>query len=348
MDINNLFVEKDISIRDAIEKLNSIGTKIIIVINDKKLIGVITDGDIRRWIVKGGGLAESIDNITNFSPKFVYEKDKEMASDLMRKFKIEAIPVMNDVNEIIDIIFWSDIFTNKPSHFKTNNIPVVIMAGGEGTRLQPYTKIIPKMLIPIGDIPIGERIISKFLDLNFNDFYVSINYKRDIIKAYFNKPVPYRISFIEEDKPLGTAGSLCLLKGKINNTFFVTNCDILVDANYSEMIKFHKENKNMITVITALKNYTIPYGVFNLSDEGEIISLDEKPKYELLVNTGMYILEPDVINLIEINKFCDMTDIIYSFLKSGKRVGLYPVRDTAWLDMGEFESMKNMINKLNV
>ncbi|GAA0076332.1 nucleotidyltransferase family protein [Clostridium sp. CTA-5] len=348
MDISNLLVNKNISIRQGINTLDKTGKKIIVVVEDKKLIGVVTDGDIRRWILKNGDVSISIDNIMNKSPKYLSIENKNSVEKLMKQYKIEAIPIINNENEVVDIIFWNDLYENQFSYFKTNNIPVIIMAGGKGTRLQPYTKIIPKMLLPIGDIPIIERIIEKFLGFNFNNFYITINYKKDIIKAYFSKEVSYNISFIEENKPLGTAGSLFLLKDTIKDTFFVSNCDILVDANYSDILKFHKKCENKITVITALKNYVIPYGVFNLNDDGSIKSLDEKPNYEFLVNTGMYILEPEILQYIDENSYCNMTELIDKSLSKNDKVGIYPVTDGAWLDMGEFESMKNMVDKLNV
>lgn len=348
MDINNLLVNKDISIRKGIDILDKSGKKIIIVAEDKKLLGVVTDGDIRRWILKNGDISESIANIMNISPKYLSIDEKNNVKSLMKRYKIEAVPIVNHKNEVVDIVFWNDVYENQFSYFETNNIPIVIMAGGKGTRLYPYTKIIPKMLVPIGDIPIVERIIDKFLEFDFNNFYITINYKKEIIKAYFDKKLPYNLSFVEEDKPLGTAGSLFLLKDTIKTTFFVSNCDILVDANYSDILKFHNNSKNKITVVTALKNYVIPYGVFNLNDHGEIKSLNEKPNYEFLVNTGMYVLEPEVFEYIAENNYCDMTDIIYKFLCNDIKVGIYPVTDGAWLDMGEFESMKNMINKLDI
>lgn len=348
MDINSLLVSKDISIRKGIDILDKIGRKIIIITEDKKLLGVVTDGDIRRWILKNGDISESIDKIMNKSPKYLSTEEKNKVKKLMKQYKIEAVPIVNHKNEVVDIIFWNDVYENQFSYFQTNNIPIVIMAGGKGTRLHPYTKIIPKMLVPIGDIPIVERIINKFLDFDFNNFYITINYKKEIIKAYFNKSIPYKLSFIEEDKPLGTAGSLFLLKDTIKDTFFMSNCDILVDANYSDILKFHKNSKNKITVVTALKKYVIPYGVFNLSDDGNIKSLDEKPSYDLLVNTGMYVLEPEIFKYIKENSYCDMTDIISKLLKDNEEVGIYPVTEGAWLDMGEFKSMENMIDKLNI
>ncbi|MCS6131951.1 CBS domain-containing protein [Clostridium botulinum] len=346
MDVSSLLVNKDISIRKSIDILDKSGKKFIVVVKGKKLIGVVTDGDIRRWILKNGDISKSIDNIMNKSPKYLLEAERDNVKEIMKQFKIEAVPIVNEEIEVIDVIFWNDVYQNQCNYFETSNIPIVIMAGGKGTRLQPYTKIIPKMLVPIGEIPIIERIINNFVNLNFNDFYVTINYKKDIIKAYFNKETSYNISFVEEDIPLGTAGSLTLLKENIKNTFFVSNCDILVDANYSDILKFHKKCQNKITIVTALKNYIIPYGVFNLNDDGSIESLNEKPSYEFLVNTGMYILEREVLDYIEENKYLDMTDVIYKLLKNKERVGMYPVTQGAWLDMGEFESMKNMIDKL--
>jgi len=348
MDIQTLFINRDTSIRQAIEKLDKTAKRILIVVENNKLIGVVTDGDIRRWILKSGDLSYSVNKIMNIRPIYLDEENKVKANEMMKKYRIEAIPLVNEYNEVVDIIFWNDLYDNKFKYSNTKNIPVVIMAGGKGTRLHPYTKIIPKALIPIGDIPIVERIINKFLEFEFNNFYITINDKKEIIKAYFNQELSYNISFLEEEKPLGTAGSLSLLKDSVVNTFFVSNCDILVDANYSKIFEYHKKHNNKITAITALKNYVIPYGVFNLNEDGNINSIDEKPKCEFLVNTGMYVLEADVLKYVPKNEYFDMTDLISNCLSNGEKVGIYPVTDNNWLDMGEFKEMNRMMEKLEI
>jgi dTDP-glucose pyrophosphorylase len=346
VDIQRLFINKDTLIREAIEKLDKTAQKILIVVENKKLIGVVTDGDIRRWILKSGDLSSSVKMIMNTTPVYLNEKNKAKANEIMKKFRIESIPLVNEYNEVIDVIFWNDLYDDRFNYFNTSNIPVVIMAGGKGTRLQPYTKIIPKALIPIGDIPIVERIINKFLEFKFSNFYISINDKKEIIKAYFNQELSYNIYFIEEGKPLGTAGSLNLLNDNTANTFFVSNCDILVEANYSKILEYHKDHNNKITVVTALKNYTIPYGVFSIDKDGDIQTIDEKPNCEFLVNTGMYVLEKEALKYIPKNIFFNMTDLILECLSKGDKVGTYPVTDNDWLDMGEFKELKNMMEKL--
>jgi len=348
MDIQTLFIKKDTSIRQAIEKLDKTAKKILIVVEDNKLIGVVTDGDIRRWILKSGDLSSSVEMIMNINPIYLNKKNKTEANEIMKKYGIEAIPLVNEYNEVIDIIFWNDLYHNKFNYSDTKDIPVVIMAGGKGTRLHPYTKIIPKALIPIGDIPIVERIINKFLEFKFDNFYITINDKKEIIKAYFNQELSYKIVFLEEDKPLGTAGSLNLLNDSMANTFFVSNCDILVDANYSKILEYHKKHNNKITVITALKNYVIPYGVISLNEDGDISSINEKPNCEFLVNTGMYLLEADVLKYVPKDVYFNMTDLISECLVKDKKVGIYPITENNWLDMGEFKEMKNMIERLNI
>lgn len=348
MDIQTLFINKDTSIREAIEKLDKTAKKILIVVENNKLIGVVTDGDIRRWILKSGDLSSSVNRIMNVNPIYLNKADKDKANDIMKKYGIESIPLVNEYNEAIDIIFWNDICNYKFNYYNTKNIPVIIMAGGKGTRLHPYTKIIPKALIPIGDIPIVERIINKFLEFEFNNFYITINDKKEIIKAYFNQELSYKISFLEEEKPLGTAGSLGLLNNNLVSTFFVSNCDILVDANYSKILEYHKNHNNKITAVTALKNYVIPYGVFSLNKDGDIESINEKPNCEFLVNTGMYILESDILKYVFKDTYFDMTDLISVCLLNNEKVGVYPVTDNNWLDMGEFKEMKNMMEKLNI
>ena len=158
----------------------------------------------------------------------------------------------------------------------------------------------------------------------------------------------YTINYIEEDKFLGTGGALYLLKDKLKSTFFVSNCDILVEADYSNMLEYHKKNNNLITMITSLKNYTIPYGVIELNDEGKIKAMKEKPEYDYLVNTVVYILEPEVLYDIPENEFFHITDLINKYINSGKKVGAYPITENAWLDMGEFKEMERMRQKLDI
>ncbi|MBU5310753.1 nucleotidyltransferase family protein [Tissierella carlieri] len=348
MNIQDLFINEDLSIKEAIKKLDETAKKILLVVENNKLIGVLTDGDIRRWILKNGNLNEPISLIMIRSPKYICEEDIKDAKKVLKEYSIEAIPVLNKKEEIIDIIFWNDNFNIKFKFKKMDN-PVVIMAGGKGTRLDPYTKILPKPLIPIGDIPIVERIINRFNEYGCNNFYMTVNYKKNMIKAYFNEiEKTYVIDYIDEDKPLGTAGGLYLLKDKIMDTFFLSNCDILIEGNYSDMLKYHKEHKAKITLITSLKHYTIPYGVIQINEDSDVKKMIEKPEYDFLVNTGMYILEPEVINDIPENEFFHITDLINTYINKGEKIGVYPISEGAWLDMGQFKEMEIMLERLGI
>ena len=348
MNIQDLFINESLSIKEAIKKLDETAKKILLVVQDNKLIGVLTDGDIRRWILKSGSLSDPVSLIMIKTPISISEEDIKDAKKILKEYSIEAIPVLNKKKEVIDIIFWNDNFNRKFKFNKMDN-PVVIMAGGKGTRLDPYTKILPKPLIPIGDIPIVERIINKFNEYGCNNFYMTVSYKKNMIKAYFNEiQKPYTIEYIEEEKPLGTAGSLYLLKDKIMDTFFLINCDILIEGNYSDMLKYHKEHKAKITLITSLKHYTIPYGVIQINGDSDVKKMIEKPEYDFLVNTGMYILEPEVINDIPANEFFHITDLINDYINKGKKIGVYPVSEGSWLDMGQFKEMEIMLERLGI
>lgn len=347
MDVTKIIINKETKIREAIEILDKSAKRILAVVNDKKIVGVITDGDIRRFILKNGNISDSVKEIMNVNPTVLTLENINSASEIMRDKSIEAIPIVNNDMEVLDVVFWSDLFYRRFSYNNTTNTPVVIMAGGKGTRLKPYTDIIPKGLIPIGEIPIIERIINNFKEYGFNEYYLTLNYKKDILKAYFNNVDSYKIYFIEEEKPLGTAGSLKLINNELKDRFFVTNCDILVDVNYSKVLEYHKNNNYKITVVAALKNYVIPYGVMELNDNGEIKCINEKPKQEFLVNTGIYLLETEVVKYIPNNVYFDMPELITKVLESGEAVGIYPVSDNDWIDMGEFKAMENAIEKLN-
>lgn len=347
--MEEIFIDKSTSIKEAIKKLDITAKKILLVAENDVLIGTVTDGDVRRWILKNGDLKSEVYNIMNTNPISLNIRKKHLAKEMMKEKAIESIPIVDDENKIVDIIFWNDDLSEALNERNKISNPVVIMAGGKGTRLYPYTKILPKPLIPIGDISIIERIINKFIQFGCDSFYFTVNYKKNMIKAYFDDlERNYEVSYVEEEKFLGTGGSLFLLKGIINETFFVSNCDVLVEANYTDILNYHKKNNNLITMVTSLKNYQIPYGVIKLGNNGQVIGTTEKPEFDYLVNTGFYILEPETLKDIPENTFFHITDLINKYIEEGKKVGTYPITENAWLDMGEMKEMDRMIERLEL
>lgn len=349
MEVHKLFITPEVSIRDAIRQLDQTAKKLLVVVEGKKLIGIITDGDIRRWILKNGDITKPVQFVMNTSPVYLNEDERNKALETMRYHSVEGIPLLNEYHEVVDIVFWNDTCDcKKREDTKTPKVPVVIMAGGKGTRLYPFTNVIPKPLIPVGDIPIVERIMDQFITYGYEEFYLTINYKKEIIKAYFSGEFLYHLTLLEEETPQGTAASLTLIKDKINGSFFVSNCDILLDINYEKLLQFHQENKNRITLVTALKCYEIPYGVVDLGENGTVMVLKEKPKLEFLVNTGLYVLESEILQYIPKEKTYDMTNLIQDCLDNNEKVGAYPVRDSTWLDMGEWKELAHMEERLSL
>jgi len=344
----NLTINRYCTVRDALKKIDEEAKNIVLVIDeDNKFLGTITDGDVRRWILKNGSMDSLVTEVMNSNATYIYEDEKEMAMEIMVSKSITAVPILNDSKHIIDVLFLYNFQDNDKVNEELKNVPVVIMAGGLGTRLYPYTKILPKPLIPIGDTPILERIMDNFKKYSVNDFYLTVNYKKNMIKSYFNDlEKEYRIHYIDEDKPLGTGGSLSLLKGVIKETFFVSNCDILIDAEYDDILKHHKESGNKVTVVTSVKNFTIPYGVFKLNENGEINEIQEKPEYSYLINTGMYVLEPEVLNDIPDDEFYNLPDIVEKYMKDKIKVGIYPISEQSWMDMGQLSEMKDMVERI--
>lgn len=350
-DIENIFISPSSTIKQALKAISDTGKKILFVVDThKRLLGTITDGDIRRCILKGKKMTEHIDKVMNKNPIFLYEPySREEAQNIMVSRQIECLPIVNRDKKLISAIWWVDLFNRRFKRHKKLKNSVIIMAGGEGSRLLPFTRVLPKPLMPIKDKTAIEIIIDKFLEYGCREFYLSINYHANLIKAYFNDiKTEYSLKYIQEEKPLGTAGSLCLLKNKITATFFLTNCDILIDADYSEMLKFHKENRNMITIIVSMKHFTVPYGVCEIKNGGKLQKIEEKPEYDFLVNTGMYLLEPEILNNIPANTFYHITDLINDCMKMKLKVGVYPIPEKSWLDIGRLEELKEVIDKFNL
>ena len=221
------------------------------------------------------------------------------------------------------------------------------MAGGQGSRLAPYTKVLPKPLLPIGEVPIVELIIDRFVQHGCTDVYLTVSYKANLIKAYFKDMTrDYDVHFVDEPEPLGTAGSLAMLNNTIESTFFVTNCDVLIEADYADVLTFHRDSGNHMTVVGSLKHFTIPYGVCEIAAGGRLTSMSEKPSYDYLVSTGMYVMEPEVLDDITEGRFFHVTDLIDDYMRRGVKVGVYPISEKSWLDMGQFEELSEMRSRL--
>ncbi len=348
--LNKYIAKPDTLVVDAMQKIDINAKGVLFIVDEEqKLMGSITDGDIRRWLIKTGDLKAEIFHLMNKNPKYVFRTDVKNAKTTMDTYKINALPVVTKEHTLCDIIYRGDIqeaIIDKEQLLK--DVPVVVMAGGKGTRLYPYTKVLPKPLIPIGDIPIMERIINRFQEYGVQRFFATVNYRKNMIKSYFSDTEGnYSIEYVEEDKPLGTAGSLRLIEEEFTKPVIVTNCDILVRTDYDELYRHHCESGNEITIVSALKNIVVPYGVIHAKENGTIEEMEEKPKLSYFVNTGMYVLSPEALKKIPKDTFFHMTDLTNLLLKERKKVGMYPVSEDSFLDMGEFEEMRRMEQKLD-
>lgn len=344
MRVKDFLIDEECTMLEAMERLDRVAKKVLFVVHNGQIKAALTDGDIRRWILKKGNLYGKVKDIANYNPKFLYEKEKVSAKEFMREKSIEAVPIVDENLVIVSIIFLND---EEIESKKDLDIPVVIMAGGLGTRLYPYTKILPKPLIPIGEIPIAEHIINRFNKYGCKDFFLIVNHKKNMIKAYFNEiEKNYILHYVDEDEPLGTGGGLSLLKGQINSTFILSNCDILIEEDYEKIYSYHKREKNLITMVCSLKKMRIPYGVVEINENGEIADMKEKPELSFFTNTGMYMVEPKVIAELEDNKAVGFPEIIKKHKQNGEKIGIYPISENSWLDMGRLDEMEKMRRRL--
>lgn len=345
MYLENYLVKPDISVLEAMKAIDKGAEGIVYVCDDNEhLLGSVTDGDIRRFIIHGGDLNNSVESIMTSNPIKLPVELRRNANDYMEQYSITSVPIIDKDNRVTEIFF---IDTSISSKLEMINSPVVIMAGGKGTRLAPYTQILPKPLIPIGEKTITEHIIDRFMKYGCNRFDIIVNYKRHLIKSYFNDvTINAKLNFYDEEEFLGTAGGLKLLQGHFDEPFFMTNCDILVEDDYAKIMEYHKKNKNIATIVSAVKNTVLPYGVIESTSNGQVASIKEKPEVSTIVNTGFYVLEPDFLNLIPSNTFIHITDILKKCIDDGKRVGMYPISGDKWLDMGQMDELQIMTERL--
>lgn len=348
--INNIIIDGKTTMIESLRLMDSKRMKSLIVFDKGHFIGIITIGDIQRAIIDhipfDSGILSVIDNSTKEYAKM--SDSTEFIKQTMLGMRAAFMPVLDEKGELVNVYFWDDFFQGeKAKNDRRIDLPVVIMAGGKGTRLKPITNVIPKPLVPVGDKTILEVIMDQFEEIGCKKFYMSVNYKADMMKYYLSLlPHHYDIEFFQEEKPLGTIGSVSLLKGKITTPFFVSNCDSINEQDYRDVYDYHIENHNDLTIVTMVKSFRIPYGVIETGEDGLMVSLSEKPELTYQVNTGVYILNPTCIDEIPENEFFHITHLMEKIKTRGGRVGCFPVSEHSWKDMGEWPEYLKMINVL--
>ena len=341
-DKNYRFIEKNSTLNKALSYLNKNINKCLIVLDSKKrLIGTLTDGDIRRAILNGAEFDDKIYRFVNKKPYYLRHNKKKNFQIVKNDYKI--IPVIDEKRVLRSLITPEDNKVFKKyfdrASINSKQISTVIMAGGQGKRLLPHTSVIPKPLLPIRGKSMIENVIDAFKSYNLNNFYITINYKSDLLKSFFlNLNKNFNIKLIQEKFSMGTAGSLQLIKKKLKNSFFVVNCDSLIFCDFISLYEFHEENKFALTVVVSKKKNQIPYGVCTANKKGQLINIDEKPKMDFLANTGLYVVNPKILNLIPKNKALDMNELIEKLFKKKLNVGVFPINENEWQDLSNWPS----------
>lgn len=334
------FIDHKDKINNALKYLNKNQDKCLVVIDSKnKLIGTLTDGDIRRSILKGVSFKQSIKKIINKKPFFIKLKKSQKKKEIhitKSVFKNYSVVPIVDSNKIVIKIITSEISSLKSKKglkIFSQEIPVVIMAGGEGKRLLPHTAILPKPLIPYQGKSIAEHIIKRFENYGFKKFILTLQYKSKLMEAYFSNMLKKKISFIFEKKPLGTAGALKKLEKK-SESFFVINCDTLINCDYISLLNFHKENKNDLTIVASQKVEKLKYGSCEITKNGFLKKIKEKPEISFLANAGCYLLNSKILRLINKNEKLDMNTFIERAISKKYKIRVFPIQESEWLDLG--------------
>lgn len=350
-DFKKFLVKEKDTISDCSIKMNKNNSSFLIVSNKSNIfLGTFSMGDLRSALYHGAQINTQIIFHYNKKPTFLVN-GKNNSSNLRSLFlnkDLSTIPIVAKNNKILGIVTKEDFFKFKNKKLPKINIPVVIMAGGKGSRLKPFSDILPKALIPLKNKTILERIIEKFLDFGVNEIFIVTNYKANIIKSYFEeKKYKKKLKFLQEPKELGTAGGLKLIKNKIKKNFIVTNCDVLHDFNYKDFIKFHLYNKFDMSVVGSFKSYSIPYGICELDKKGVLSKIDEKPLKNIIINTGFYVMNEKLLKYIPRGEFFHITDLISKAQSQNNKIGLFPINDNNWSDVGEWSEYYKASNLFN-
>lgn len=333
------FLGADGTIGDAIAIIESGGTQICLVLEaGDRLIGTVTDGDVRRGMLRGLGLGASVTEIMNRKPKTVSPQDgTKHVQALMHSLLLRQVPIVDDDGRVCGLVTANDLL--RPKGGAREN-PVVLMAGGLGNRLRPLTEDTPKPLLRVGAKPLLETILETFIGFDFRNFYISVNYRAEMVKAHFGdgKAWGCTIEYLEENDRLGTAGPLGLIPIAPDKPLIVMNGDLLTKVNFANLLEFHAEHRSMATMCVREYDFQVPYGVVNIEDH-RIVSIVEKPVHTFFVNAGIYVLDPSVLELIPKGRPLDMTDLFARILARGDETAVFPIREY-WMDIGRIDDFE--------
>ena len=340
-------ISENSSIELALKKLSKLAIKCLIVEDDlKKFKGILTDGDIRREIIFNSDIKQKIKNIYNNKPFYILNGKKKNFNN-KKKSQIDFIPIINNKKKFIKFKILK-----KKNFFKKNkkiisDVPVVIMAGGKGNRLRPFTKYIPKPLVPINNKNLLENLIHFSVKNGFKKFFITVNYMKNKIIRFIkiNNYLKY-FSIIHEKKPLGTASSLRYFLNKKFKNIIVLNCDILFNFNILKVLNFHLKKKSDITVVGSQKKIKLNYGVLKIINKINILKINEKPTYDNFISAGFYIINKTTLKFIKRNQKFNMNDLISTSIKNNKKVLFFKIKNRDWIDFGNWKNFKKFENEL--
>lgn len=337
-----VLITSDTPVAKAIEIIDHSGLQIALVINETgQLLGTVTDGDIRRAILKHLSLAEPVSKIMNPNPRFIYRNgSREEALLLIKSSKVRQIPVLDENRHILGLEIADELF-HPPSYSNR----VILMAGGMGRRLEPLTSSCPKPLLKVGGKPVLQTILENFVEQGFHYFYMAVNYKAEMITEYFNDGSRWgvEIKYLHENRHLGTAGAIGLLPAKPKESMILMNGDILTKINFAQLLHFHRKNSTEATICIREQHSQIPYGVVTI-DKNRLRQIDEKPRQRFFINAGVYVLNPEILDYIPVDSYLDIPDLLRILLQKGKEIAVFPIREY-WIDIGRFDDLERANNE---
>lgn len=331
--MKRLLIHQNADLREALGRMDRGGMGILFVVDEQqKLLGLLTDGDVRRALIRGFTLNSSVVEMMNKDfTSWNWHRSREEAVLFMRTTKCRQLPIINDKRQLVDIILMDEL------EFLSKENPVVLMVGGLGTRLRPLTNNVPKPMLKMGDKPFLEHILENFVGQGFHNFYFCVNYLAKQIEDYFSNGSAWgaEIYYIYEQKRMGTAGALTLIPDVSDLPLVVMNGDLLTKVDFNVLLDHHIEQRCLATMCVHRHEYQVPYGVVG-TDGLKITGITEKPVQSYLVNAGVYVIEPQCIERIPKNEYYDMPALFNNLLKEGLPASIFPIHEY-WIDIGKLE-----------